>query len=54
MIAKFVRQRPKDLAMDPMYVIAKTDLLKMVGVLQLCSDKDGVGGTMVAELSKYL
>ena len=39
---------------DPIYVVAKTDLLKMIGILQSSGEKDEVAGTRVAELSKYV
>jgi len=40
--------------MDPMYVLAKTDVLPTIGILQLSTDLDGVAVTRVAELSKYI
>lgn len=40
--------------MDPMYLGAKTDILKMVGILQLSSDHDIVARTRVGVLSQYL
>jgi len=40
--------------MDPMYVLAKTDVLQMIGILQLSTDLDGVAVTRVAKLSKYI
>ena len=46
--------RPEDSVIDPLYVRAKTDVLKMTGILQSSSNKDGVAATRVAELRKYI
>ncbi|KAI4137717.1 MAG: hypothetical protein L6R39_007136 [Caloplaca ligustica] len=53
-IAELVRSQPPGSNMDPMYLGAKTDILKMVGILQLSSDHDIVARTRVGVLSQYL
>ncbi|KAL9594636.1 MAG: hypothetical protein Q9219_006920 [cf. Caloplaca sp. 3 TL-2023] len=53
-IAELVKNQPPGSNMDPMYLGAKTDILKMVGILQLSSDHDVVARTRVRVLSTYL
>ncbi|KAL8762208.1 MAG: hypothetical protein Q9184_001766 [Pyrenodesmia sp. 2 TL-2023] len=53
-IAELVKNQPPGSNMDPMYLGAKTDILKMVGILQLNSELDIVARTRVAVLSNYL
>ncbi|KAI4162489.1 MAG: hypothetical protein LQ342_003904 [Letrouitia transgressa] len=54
-IAELVKNKPPgSAAMDPLYLNAKTDVVKMVGILQLSSDHDIVARTRVSVLSKYL
>ena len=40
--------------MDPMYMRAKTDVVRMIGILQLKSDTDIVAKTRVSVLSRYV
>lgn len=40
--------------MDPIYLSARTDILKMVGILQASSEHDIVARTRVEVLSNYL
>lgn len=48
------KSQTQNFSNDPMYVLAKTDVLQMIGILQLSTDLDGVAVTRVAELSKYI
>ncbi|KAL8921845.1 MAG: hypothetical protein Q9172_003807 [Xanthocarpia lactea] len=53
-IAELVKKRPPGSDMDPIYLSAKTDIVKMVGILQLSSELDIVARTRVDILRKYL
>lgn len=53
-IAELVKNQPPGSNMDPIYLSAKTDIVKMVGILQLSSEHDVVARTRVAALSAYL
>ncbi|KAL8832965.1 MAG: hypothetical protein Q9170_004625 [Blastenia crenularia] len=54
LIAELVKDQPPGSNMDQMYLSAKTDILKMVGILQLSSEHDLVARTRVGVLSSYL
>lgn len=54
-IAELIKNKPEDFSsMDPMYMRAKNDLLRMIGILQLTSEVDIVSRTRVGVLSNYL
>lgn len=51
-IAELMKSRAEGLAIEPIYMQAKTDLIRMSGILQLSSDHNIVGRTRVSVLSK--
>ncbi|KAL8701571.1 MAG: hypothetical protein Q9224_000436 [Gallowayella concinna] len=53
-IAELVKNKPSGSDLDPIYLSARTDILKVVGLLQLSSDHDIVAKTRIEILSKYL
>ncbi|KAL8952836.1 MAG: hypothetical protein Q9222_001271 [Ikaeria aurantiellina] len=53
-IAELVKNKPPGSNMDPVYLSAKTDILKMVGILQLNGEHDVVARTRVDVLKRYL
>ncbi|KAL8736071.1 MAG: hypothetical protein Q9181_002585 [Wetmoreana brouardii] len=53
-IAELVKNKPPESNMDPLYMVAKTDILKMVGMLQISSEHDIVARTRMGVLSNYL
>ncbi|KAI4243914.1 MAG: hypothetical protein L6R40_003296 [Gallowayella cf. fulva] len=53
-IAELVKNKPPGSDMDPIYLSARTDILKMVGILQASSEHDIVARTRVEVLSNYL
>ncbi|CAF9912034.1 hypothetical protein IMSHALPRED_010683 [Imshaugia aleurites] len=53
-IAELVKNQSDNLAMDPLRMRAKNDVLRMIGILQLSSGIDMVARTRVSVLSKYL
>ena len=54
MIAELVKSQSDDLAMNPIRMRAKNDVLRMIGILQLSSDVDVVAKTRVSVLSQYV
>ena len=55
MIAELIKKKPEDFSsIDPLYMRAKNDLLRMIGILQLSSEIDIVSKTRVSVLSNYL
>ena len=51
-IAELIKNKPEGFSsMDPLYMRAKNDLLRMIGILQLSSDADLVSRTRVGVLS---
>ncbi|KAL8779668.1 MAG: hypothetical protein Q9194_001322 [Teloschistes cf. exilis] len=53
-IADLVKSKPPESTMDSVYVQAKTDLIKMVGMMQMNSEHDIVARTRMGVLSSYL
>ncbi|KAL9072449.1 MAG: hypothetical protein Q9161_003619 [Pseudevernia consocians] len=53
-IAELVKNQSDKLAMNPIRMRAKNDVLRMIGILQLSSGIDMVARTRVSVLSKYL
>lgn len=53
-IAELVKNQDDKLAMNPIRMRAKNDVLRMIGILQLSSGIDMVAKTRVAVLSEYL
>ncbi|KAI4135732.1 MAG: hypothetical protein LQ347_000412 [Umbilicaria vellea] len=53
-IAELVKKRPEGSVMDPMRIRAKTDVVRMIGILQLKSGTDIVAKTRVSVLSSYV
>lgn len=53
-IAELVKNRAEGLVVDPMCIRAKTDVVRMIGILQLKSDTDIVAKTRVSVLSSYV
>lgn len=53
-IAELVKNQGDKLAMDPIRMRAKNDVLRMIGILQLSSGTDMVARTRVSVLSKFL
>lgn len=52
MIAELIKNKPEGFSsMDPLYMRAKNDLLRMIGILQLSSEIDVVSRTRVGVLS---
>ena len=54
MIAELVKSQSDNLALSPIRMRAKNDVLRMIGILQLSSDIDVVAKTRVSVLSKYV
>lgn len=54
MIADLVKNKPPESTMDSVYVQGKTDLIKMVGMMQMNSEHDIVARTRMGVLSSYL
>lgn len=54
MIAELVKSQTDNLAMNPIWMRAKNDVLRMIGILQLSSGIDVVAKTRVSVLSKYV
>ncbi|KAI4194763.1 MAG: hypothetical protein LQ350_007585 [Teloschistes chrysophthalmus] len=54
MIADLVKSKPPESTMDSVYVQGKTDLIKMVGMMQMNSEHDIVARTRMGVLSSYL
>ena len=54
MIAELIKNRSDNLAMSPIRMRAKNDVLRMIGILQLSSNIDVVAKTRVSVLSKYV
>ena len=54
MIANLVKHQSENLAMNPIRMRAKNDVLRMIGILQLSSGLDMVARTRVAVLSEYV
>ncbi|KAG6991398.1 hypothetical protein G7Y79_00052g087380 [Physcia stellaris] len=51
-LAELIKSKPKGFSsMDPLYMRAKNDLLRMIGILQLSSETDVVSRTRVGVLS---
>ena len=51
-IAELIKNKPEGFSsMDPLYMRAKNDLLRMIGILQLSSETDLVSRTRVGVLS---
>ena len=51
-IAELIKNKPKGFSsMDPLYMRAKNDLLRMIGILQRSSEIDVVSRTRVNVLS---
>lgn len=53
-MAGLVKSQSEKLAMNPIRMRAKNDVLKMIGILQLSSSTDVVAKTRVSVLSKYV
>ena len=54
MMAEIVKTQSDKLAMNPIRMRAKNDVLRMIGILQLSSSTDVVAKTRVSVLSKYV
>lgn len=54
MIAELVKSQSDDLGINPIWMRAKNDVLRMIGILQLSSGVDVVAKTRVSVLSKYV
>ncbi|KAI4256273.1 MAG: hypothetical protein LQ352_002162 [Teloschistes flavicans] len=54
MIAELLKSKPPESTMDSVYVQGKTDLIKMVGMMQMNSEHDIVARTRMGVLSSYL
>lgn len=54
-IAELIKNKREELLpMDPLYMRARNDLLRMIGILQLSSETDIISRTRVEALNRYL